>query len=265
MLPNTTEAPHVVSATLMGGLGNQLFQMAAAYALETPHRTSVVHLPSICPTTTIHTTERYADTVFSEWPKTSTPYDVLYTEALKDAFIHRDIVPSGAHFHIHGYFQQEMYFKHCLNDFISRLRLPSDIEPQPNTCFIHLRYGDFLKHAVHSLDLLSHYLPAAMQLHRNKHPGIKFLVFSDDLKRCRTIALLETADVSFAEDIDAVRALVCMSKCEAGGICSNSSFGWWGAYLNTNPEKLVTFPRKWMQNDWPVHVQFAGSVIIDYE
>ena len=255
-----------ISATLMGGLGNQLFQMAAAFGLESAARISAIHMPSISSTTLAHTTERYTDTIFASWPQTDLPFDAVHTEAAEDAFTHRAITPTGRHFHLHGYFQQELYISHRLAAFARRLKLPEGAAPPaPDTCFIHLRYGDYLVHTVHALDLITHYLPAAMSLQRERRPGVRFLVFSDDVERCKGVSWLQASDVAFSEESDAVRALVRMSQCEAGGICSNSSFGWWGAYLNANPAKVVTFPRKWMHNNWGTHIQFAGSVLIDHE
>ena len=45
-------------------------------------------------------------------------------------------------------------------------------------------------------------------------------------------------------DIDDWKQMVLMSLCDHN-IIANSTFSWWGAYFNTNPKKIVTYPSKW--------------------
>jgi hypothetical protein len=255
-----------VSAKLMGGLGNQLFQMAAAFGAQTldEGRQLVIHTPSICGTTGIHTSEKYKDTVFGNWPQVYDNYDGSFTEQTEDAFVYRPLVAATdvKHLHLNGFFQHEQYFKHCFEKFADKLQLPMDVNSMPNTCFVHVRLGDFLTHSVHNVGLQKTYLPTAIAYVLHKRPDAKFLVFSDDIEKCKQLHVLQDTNVLFCEETDAVRSLVAMSKCELGGICWNSSFSWWGAYLNPNPDKIVTFPDRWMNNDWQVDIQFKGSVLL---
>jgi len=50
--------------------------------------------------------------------------------------------------------------------------------------------------------------------------------------------------------------------CRKGGLCSNSSFSWWGSYLNTNPDKVVIMPKQWMANSDIFDVWYEGTIII---
>jgi hypothetical protein len=52
-----------------------------------------------------------------------------------------------------------------------------------------------------------------------------------------------------------------MSLCEKGGICPNSSYSWWGGWLNKNEEKIVIFPNKWFNNDWVCDIGFKKAYI----
>jgi hypothetical protein len=55
---------------------------------------------------------------------------------------------------------------------------------------------------------------------------------------------LKDIDYEFV-DASELESLVLMSECKAG-ICANSSFSWWGAYLN--PNRLICMPSKWFNN-----------------
>jgi len=256
-----------VSAKLMGGLGNQLFQMAAAFGVQTKdgrHLQSVVYTPSICPTTRIHSLTSYKDTVFAKWPQLCDNYGDVFMEQAEDASVYKPIPNyfKGKHLHLNGFFQHEKYFKHCASEFISKLQLPKDVEEYPGTCFIHVRLGDFLDHPVHNMGLEKKYLPTAIAYVLKKRSDAVFLVFSDDIERCKLLPALQATNITFNNETDAVRALVAMSNCHIGGICWNSSYSWWGAYLNRNPDKLVIFPDKWIGNNWQIEKQFEGSVTL---
>ena len=268
--PVSRRAGYYVSAALKGGLGNQLFQMATAHGVaDSLHSTAVIYAPSIEASVTIHSAERYTDTIFAAWDVITREVGVtasLYTQAPEDTFVYKQIPDGSAqHLQLSGYFQNEAYFKHCFADFASKLVFPDNLQLLPRTCFIHLRFGDYLVNTVHHVELTKKYLERAMHLQRARNPGLQFLLFSDDTAKCKGLAPLNAPDVAFNEEANEVRALVQMSKCWIGGICSNSTFAWWGAYLNANSARVVTFPRKWINNDWPVDIQFAGSIVLPHD
>jgi len=253
----------MISATLMGGLGNQLFQLAAAHGLAIQSGKETV-IQTQTAGNSAHSRNDYKHTIFKNWRQVDTGFDYIFKEAEHDACVHTVIaVPeTSAHFHMHGYFQHEKYVADCRAEFIDRLSLPADVPHLRQSCFIHIRKGDYVGNAVHDIDLCSRYLPRAMSLLRALHPGLSFLVFSDDIAFCKTMALLQQDDVLFYEEADEVASLVQMSKCGLGGICWNSSFSWWGAYMNENPDKVVVFPSKWFNNSWKVDIQLTNSIII---
>jgi hypothetical protein len=268
--PANTNAvePTYVSAVLMGGLGNQLFQMAAAFGVaHATGRKLVIHAPSIQKSTLTHTTEKYTDTVFKSWDQVHFAVDAMHNENGKECFTYNPIpLFTANHLQLHGYFQNEQYFKHCWSAFASKLHLPRKLEILHNTCFIHMRFGDYLGHNLHFLDLITYYLPRALQLQRSKTPGVQFMVFSNDTDHCKTVQLLQSHDIHFSTETNEVQTLMQMSQCWIGGICSNSSYAWWGAYLNPNPKRIVTFPKQWVNDmDWPVRIQFEGSHLLPHE
>jgi hypothetical protein len=53
-----------------------------------------------------------------------------------------------------------------------------------------------------------------------------------------------------------------MSKCKKGGICANSSFSWWGSWLNKNESKKVFMPSEWV-NGLPTNVHPSFATVLD--
>ena len=104
---------------------------------------------------------------------------------------------------------------------------------------IHIRRGDYLnnpkalaKHGICSLD----YYQQAVTTIKNKVGAPQFFVFSDDASWVRANLAIENAvfvsDMGFSETID----LLLIAQCKHQ-IIANSSFSWWGAFLNSYPEK----------------------------
>jgi hypothetical protein len=69
----------------------------------------------------------------------------------------------------------------------------------------------------------------------------EYLVFSNDIAWCKTV--FRGTPFTFIED-DSNVELFLMGQC-AHNITSNSSFSWWGAYLNNNPDRQIIAPQKW--------------------
>ncbi|MBP3346185.1 MAG: alpha-1,2-fucosyltransferase [Alphaproteobacteria bacterium] len=158
-----------------------------------------------------------------------------------------------------GYFQCEKYFEkyrpQILQDFSLKIplndanrKILSSIN-QTNSVSLHIRRGDYVNNAranaAHGLCSLTYYQNAmdniASQI-QNPH----FFIFSDDLDWAArnlkpehpfTLVDINTADTGYFD-------MFLMSRCKHN-IIANSSFSWWGAWLNQNPEKIVIAPKKW--------------------
>ena len=148
-----------------------------------------------------------------------------------------------------GYFQSEKYFdekvvrelfsiddnsKNYINDKYGDLL-------EKKTTSIHIRRGDFLdrldRHPVQSMD----YFNKAIE-HFDDNI---FLIFSDDINWCKEN--FKGNNFVFIEGEKDYIDLYLMSMCK-NNIISNSSFSWWGAWLNQNNEKIVISPSIWFGN-----------------
>ncbi len=252
-----------VSPILFDGLGNQLFQMAAAHAYAKQASKVCAIYKKNC-SQSKHTSQSYIDSIFSKWPRTKLAPDSVYNADSKNPWSTEPIpIITCKHLSIKGWFQNESFIGPFLQDFIHMLSLPSGIPVMRNHCFLHIRLGDYENNPAFGLNLVKSYFPKALELVRRKRTGSKFLVFTNNLARCKKLPLLNSPDIEFCLEQDEVKSLVLMSQCHVGGICSNSTFSWWGAFLNPNKKRLVTFPATWVLNQsQDIHIQFKGSVLL---
>lgn len=151
-----------------------------------------------------------------------------------------------------GYFQRSEYLNQ--DRILSLFVVPSDKLAQYNERFgewlrckditaIHVRRGDYMR--------LSHCHPFVGEKYFKDClaliPDIKnFMVFSDDIKWCKKFfpKAFPERKFCFAEGTSMIDDLHLQSLCR-NNIISNSSFSWWAAYLNRNPDKKIFAPSNW--------------------
>lgn len=229
---------------LQGGLGNQLFQLAFLDYISNLNKTT----PAIEHTNNNiykHTSINYFETIFKNWVDMKD--SILPEETIfEDNGYPRDwsSLSSNVDRKIVGYFQNYTYI---LPDFISKLVFSDSILSKypdiQDSVFIHIRGGDYLHpdHSfLHGVPLDKYYKKAITEF----PPDTKFVIFTNDKEYAYQQPFLNTITHSFIEENE-LDTLYMMSKCK-GGICANSTFSWWGAFLNTN-RKLV-IPSKWFNH-----------------
>ncbi|SDQ80454.1 Glycosyl transferase family 11 [Pseudovibrio sp. Tun.PSC04-5.I4] len=119
---------------------------------------------------------------------------------------------------------------------------------QPNTVALHIRRGDFLKQDIHKIYgvCTPDYYIRALKFLGAKLGVLQPLVFSDDIEWCKQ-TLSNIPNITFFDvlpDGKDVQDFMIMSKC-AHQIIANSTFSWWAAYLNQNPDKQIVAPFPW--------------------
>ena len=275
----------MIIVKLMGGLGNQMFQYATAKALALKHGVDVkVDVSYLNENAKGNYTQRNFDLDTFEKPVNIASKDEINTFLRKadnklSRFIHRKFpflfsslraVESGSPYHsefekypkntyLEGFWQSELYFKRyetdIRNDFkfkqniIDKNLQISSLISNTESVSVHVRRGDYIKNAesnkFHGVCSLNYYYKAIEHI-ANLKPNIELFIFSDDIEWCKNNFSFKYP-VHFMETNDAYSDLYLMSKCKHN-IIANSSFSWWGAWLNTNSNKIVIAPKQWIAN-----------------
>jgi hypothetical protein len=235
----------MISCNLKGGIGNQLFQISTTYAHALENNDIAVFDFDKCytPMQGCKST-KYKDTIFKN---VKTTKDFIcknnYTE-LKHSY---DTIPYSENLLLDGYFQSELYFKNKREEVINLYNLSyrkNEIEefiktiPRPIVS-VHIRRGDYLSHN-HIYNILTHdYYKQAMDIYKN----CSFLFISDDIEFVKQ----NYPNSYYSTFNDEMIDLILMSLCDHN-IIANSTFSWWGAWLNKNDNKTVVGPKKWFSD-----------------
>ena len=159
-----------------------------------------------------------------------------------------------------GFWQSSKYIESTPN-LLSELSLKQPFTQQQlgiieqmsaaNSVAIHARRGDYLSNvkalAKHGVCSVGYYQNAISKI-KEKVVNPAFYIFSDDpnwvRKNLDIGGAVFVSDSGFSPEVD----LTLISKCKHQ-IIANSSFSWWGAYLNANPDKVVIAPTPWFDAD----------------
>lgn len=160
---------------------------------------------------------------------------------------------------VEGFRQSPLYFDDYREDLIRQFQPIYQIDSETNDCIVqihqtvypvsvHIRRGDYVKiGCCLSMD----YYEKAILLIKKKHPELTLFIFSDDINWVKDNLNIDGLSSIFVNHNHQVRAfddIWAMSKCKSN-IIANSSFSWWGAYLNTNDDKIVVAPSKILDNN----------------
>ncbi|WP_290697518.1 alpha-1,2-fucosyltransferase [Amphritea sp.] len=272
----------MVIVRLIGGLGNQLFQYA--YALSLLEQGYDVKLDvSEFDTYTLH--GGYSLQEYIERLELATVEEVVETSrvgllstllrklqgkkskrVIKESNFSYDekmLTPNDNHYLV-GYFQSEQYFKNIRSKLLNNLSLEhklsvysesvgSAISSSSVSVSVHIRRGDYVSdktasitHGVCTLD----YYYAALKFVEDRYSEADFYVFSDDIQWVKENLRIKRAQyISSEEKRFAGEDIYLMSQCDHN-IVANSSFSWWGAWLNDNERKVVIAPKQWYADSY---------------
>ena len=161
--------------------------------------------------------------------------------------------------YLHGYWQSESYFSSIADiirfDFNFRTELDNldrDVYARMAlgpSASIHVRRGHYLKGKFKNIYAtlgIEYYVKSAQYL-RNKYPNVNFFVFSDDPEWVVKYLQPEIGRIEVVSHNIGIRSPFDMRLMSMADhhIIANSSFSWWGAWLNLSKEKIVIAPKKW--------------------
>lgn len=237
----------MIVTKLQGGLGNQLFQWAVSKSLSVKYNT-----------------EYYFDLSYFNTPSTglvskwnleidklnidfkSYQFEKVNLNLVIDDFNYREIDNNSF---LDGYWQSEKYFIEIENLIRDELKVSPDIHNyiinkypviNDNTVSLHIRRGDYLNlQDYHPTQTVDYYNDAYDMINDS---SINVVVLSNDINWCKEN--IKFNHTSYIESETNIVDLYIMSLCKHN-IIANSSFSWWGAWLNKNIDKKVIAPVNW--------------------
>lgn len=266
---------------LKGGLGNQMFQYALGRRLAIDHNTDLMldtasyhydrlrvyrlgvfnikasasdSLPFVATDSRFKYVNHILQKVKSLFGK---PYQIIKEKGFP---FDPTILDCSDQAYLDGFWQSEQYFDSVAQIIRDDLQLKTpiagelktlaeQIKATPNSVSLHVRRGDYVSNPVttafHGVCGVDWYMQAAdMMSERLVNPT--FFVFSDDYEWAKANLNFQTNAVFIKPSPDGQECndLHVMSLCQ-NNIIANSSFSWWGAWLNSNPNKIVIAPKVW--------------------
>lgn len=273
---------------ILGGLGNQMFQYALALALEKHYeaRTVVRIDPRAFKGYPIHNGYelkrifgvKIPEATVREVTKIAYPFlnyriwqlcrllpkrQTMKYEWKSMAYDERIFTNTHDEYLI-GYWQTERYFRLLRQNIIKAFAFPPFEIGSPNETLseelrqkcsvaVHIRRGDYLKiNNTSGICTIEYYQKAIARIKEFITPDV-FVIFSDDMDWCMEQfgTIIGNTDIRFVnrnKGKESYRDMQLMSLCKHN-IIANSSFSWWGAWLNQNPDKIVIAPSRWMNSE----------------
>lgn len=266
---------------LKGGLGNQMFQYALGRRLAIDHNTDLMldtasfnhdrlrvyrldvfnikasasdRLPFVATDSRF----KYVNHIFQKIKSLfGKPYQIIKEKGFP---FDPTILHCSDQAYLDGFWQSEQYF-----DSVSQIiredlalkspiadelqKLAEQIKATPNSVSLHVRRGDYIANPVttayHGVYGVDWYLEAVSTI-EERLTNPTFFIFSDDYEWVKENLHLKSPAVFIRPSPDGQECndLYVMSLCQ-NNVIANSSFSWWGAWLNTNPNKIVIAPKVW--------------------
>jgi hypothetical protein len=251
-----------VTVKLAGGLGNYMFQIACAYAYGLKYDKKPVFTTD--DSIVIHKhLNHYKNNILSQIDLVPNANIGAKTNYQEQGFHYNEIPAIDGSVYLNGYFQSDKYFKEYTNEIKNLFSYPQEIADKVinkmvdeniysshiNTCSIHVRRGDYLNSPNHHpVQNMNYYMKAIKQMPKDS----VFLIFSDDIAWCKQNFPDLPEKFKFIEGNSDFEDLLMMSRCKNNIIC-NSTFSWWAAWLNNNPDKKVIIPSQWFG---PAYAQY---------
>lgn len=228
---------------LVGRLGNQLFQAATAIAYAIDNN-QPYHIPPVTVNPMLWKSYlvKHQNKHFNVKLPRITIQESAHSYTPLPKF-HKDW--EGKNVILEGFFQTSKYFDHHRERILTLFNIP--YKPIEDFVSIHVRRGDYVDLADKHPPVTYEYIKEAV-MYFCKIGFNSFVVCSDDIKWCKEtfapLKIITTAEFTYSEKQREIEDLALLSCC-SHQIISNSSFSWWGHYLNRNPGKICIAPKIW--------------------
>jgi hypothetical protein len=244
----------MISAQLVGGLSNQMFQIAAVYALAKDHNDVCAFPLDRTEMGQGHTARTYRSNIFSKIQELPSGWRAAYR--YNEPSLNYIPIPYKRDMEIKGYFPSERYFAHRKAEILDLFKNQEIINTLQrsyagvlkDSVSIHVRRGDYLNTpTVLPVKPLSYYLRALQYIEERakiKH----IIVCSDDIRWCRRN--FSDSRIEFIDYQLDYADMYLMSLC-SHNIIPNSGFGQWVVLLNSNPNKIAVVPTIWFGSGGP--------------
>ena len=257
----------MISIYLMGGLGNQLFQIFTTLAYFLKHK-KPVKLPKRKDDLTSPYGEKYKRPLYYDnFLKKLRPFltdhfqrQILYREKghyyTEIPFVEENIL-------LCGYFQSYKYFDDYKNNILRLIGFDEhkkkvlSARNYDNTIAMHFRIGDYVHnktaHPIMTLDYYREALRKVIELTKKNDYTVIYYCEESDLEQVESnIKELkkEFPEINYErgpKELEDWEEMISMSCC-SHNIIANSTFSWWGAYFNDNFTKVVCYPSIWFGN-----------------
>ena len=266
----------MITCNLMGGLGNQIFQIFAtiSYGIKSGNQIKFLDIKKLgSGSTTIRYT--FWDSFFSNLKPFLIKEVPLNIEVVRENGFTHNVIPIGKfvkkEIMLYGYFQSYKYF-HDNYNIICRLiglekmketllqKVALSNEYLSNSISMHFRIGDYKKiQHYHPLATYEYYERALIyisnmrvNLNENLNENFNIIYFCEDIDVEDVLIIINKLSSKF-QDYSFIRGtnsledweqMLLMSCCHHN-IIANSSFSWWSAYFNSWQDKIVCYPSVW--------------------
>ena len=180
------------------------------------------------------------------------PYHKKIHVVQKNNFYDEKLLAVSNNSHLRGFFQHHNYLDHqkgfinnlfeLKKEFLCKdfLNLKNDFKKQ-NSISIHVRRGDYVA-LNHSCS--ASYYNNAIKFMESRIQKPNFVIFSDDISWCKKNLTFKSKNSFIDEryELKDYHELILMKFCKHN-IISNSTFSWWGGWLNQNKNKIVIYPK----------------------
>jgi len=279
----------MIIVQLMGGLGNQMFQYAAARRLAKKNQTTMKMDLGFLLDRTPRENFVYRDyqlNLFNIQEKIADPDEAAFFSGRQSGFfqkgvtrfktgclLEKPVYVQEPHVHFYpellsapknayldGYWQSEKYFKDIETIIRAEFTFRKDLDEKcqelarkiqsVNSLCVNVRRGDFVANPTHGTMRIQYYQDGLKRL-VDKISSLQIFVFSDDIQWCKQNLIFETPTFFVGDDYAGEKFgdYLHLMTLCKYFIIPNSAFGWWAAWLCSFPEKTIIAPKQWFQDD----------------